>query len=234
VSVTIDDLERQLDNEPPQAILAWAIARFRPRIVLACSFGGPSGMAVLDMVMEIDRTTPVFYLDTGLLFPETYALIERVRNRYGMVPIAVKSPLTVEQQSAEYGEALWSRDPDRCCQLRKVEPQREFLKSYDAWISSIRRDQSTTRSDTRVVHFDPIFGVMKVNPLAHWDERMVWAYIHAHNLDYNQLHDANYASIGCIPCTRPIEPGESLRAGRWSTTGKTECGLHAITERIEQ
>ena len=190
-------------------------------------------MVALDMVMEIDTNTPVYYLDTGLLFPQTYALVDRVAKRYGIAPIRVSTPLSLDEQKNAYGDALWNRNPDACCALRKVAPQREFLKAYDAWISGIRRDQAPTRRSTPVVEVDRQFGIAKINPLAQWDERMVWAYVRAHDLDYNELHDANYASIGCVPCTRAVNPGESLRAGRWSQTGKIECGLHLAAGKDE-
>jgi phosphoadenosine phosphosulfate reductase len=222
----LTEAARDLEDAAPQAVLAWALARYSPRITLACSFGGPTGMVALDMVMEIDRTIPVYYLDTGLLFEQTYALVARVRERYGIDPIGVRSALTVEAQASEYGDALWSRDPDACCNLRKVLPQRDYLKGYDAWISGLRRDQSATRKQTPVVQWDAQFGLVKINPFVSWDERMIWTYIRAHDLPYNELHEAGYPSVGCIPCTRAVKPGEDARAGRWSGFTKTECGLH--------
>jgi len=225
-ALALEEAARKLEAESPQAILQWAIETYRPRIVLACSFGGPTGMAALDMVMSIDRTTPVYYLDTGLLFPQTYALIERVRERYGISPIGAAPELSLAQQSQTYGPNLWERDPDLCCSLRKVAPQKTFLASYDAWVSGIRRDQATTRATTPVVQWDERFGLVKINPFASWDERMVWTYVRAHDLPYNGLHDREYPSLGCIPCTRAIKPREDQRAGRWDGFTKTECGLH--------
>jgi phosphoadenosine phosphosulfate reductase len=134
--------------------------------------------------------------------------------------------MTVAQQAAEYGEALWERDPDRCCELRKVIPQRELLKGFDAWITGLRRDQASTRKTTPVVARDNKFGIAKIAPLARWDERDVWRYIYEHDVPYNQLHDRGYPSIGCTNCTRTVAPGEDPRAGRWSGFAKTECGLH--------
>jgi phosphoadenosine phosphosulfate reductase len=219
----------RFDAVAPQEILEWAIARYRPRIVLACSFGGPTGMVALDMVMNIDRTIPVYYLDTALLFPETYDLVERVSARYGITPIAVKPTISLIEQAFLHGDKLWERDPDACCALRKVEPQREFLKKYDAWITGIRRDQSATRRETPVVQFDEQFGIAKISPLTHWDERMIWTYLRAHDVPYSALHDQGYPSAGCTPCTRAVKPGEDLRAGRWAGSDKTECGLHTVS-----
>jgi phosphoadenosine phosphosulfate reductase len=222
----LERVAARLDAVPPQEILEWALARYQPRIVLACSFGGPTGMVALDMVMSIDRSTPVYFLDTGLLFPQTYELLDRVSERYGITPIGVKPTLSLLEQAFLHGDKLWERNPDACCAIRKVEPQRDFLTQYDAWISGIRRDQSATRKETPVVQFDQQFGIAKISPLAHWDERMIWTYIRAHDLPYNELHDRNYPSVGCVPCTRAIQTGEDLRAGRWSGREKTECGLH--------
>ena len=225
----LDDLDhaaRELEESSPQEILAWAMATYRPKITLACSFGGPTGMVLLDMVMRIATETPVFYLETGFLFPETHQLIELSKRKYGIAPQAVQTRLTAAQQAAAYGEALWERDPDRCCELRKVLPQREALQGYDAWITGLRRDQASTRQATPVVAWDKKFGLVKLCPLARWDERAVWRYIYDHDVPYNQLHDQGYPSIGCTNCTRPVAPGEDLRAGRWSGFTKTECGLH--------
>jgi phosphoadenosine phosphosulfate reductase len=225
----LDDLQRlggQLETASPQEILAWALETYTPRITLACSFGGPSGMALLDMVMRLDPSIRVFYLDTGLLFAETYALAAEAQRRYGITPRAVRPGLTLAQQSAQFGDALWARDPDHCCELRKVIPQRKALKGYDAWITGLRRDQASTRRGIAVVEWDNKFGLAKVNPLATWDERDVWRYIDAHNVPYNPLHDRGYPSIGCTHCTRPVAAGEDMRAGRWSGFEKLECGLH--------
>jgi phosphoadenosine phosphosulfate reductase len=207
--------------------LEWAVTVYRKRIVLACSFGGPSGMVLVDLLHEIDPSVPVYYLDTGLLFPETYELVERVRQRYGIEPVAVAPELNVSEQAAAYGEALWSRDPDLCCDLRKVRPQRKFLTKYSAWITGLRRDQSGDRGDIKAVEWDPQFsGQVKINPLAAWSEAECWDYIRAHDVPYNPLHDAAYPSLGCVPCTRSVRKGEGARAGRWPGFEKTECGLH--------
>lgn len=210
----------------PLDTLKWAIGRYRPRIVVSVSFGGPTSVVVLDIVMSIDRATPVSYLDPGFLFPETYALIARVSERYGVSPIRLMPELSVSEQADIYGDRLWERDPDACCAMRKVEPQKAFLSSYDAWITGLRRDQSPTRAQTAIVEDDGRFGLVKINPLAAWDEDMVWAYIRAHDLPYNELHDRGYPSLGCTNCTKRVESADSLRAGRWSGLDKTECGLH--------
>lgn len=224
-----EDLARvaaELEGRSPQDIIAWAVQEFAPEIALACSFGGISGMALLDMAVRIEPRIEVFYLDTELLFPETYAVRDRAAERYGIRPVGYRSRLTLEEQAQRYGDALWSRDPDRCCELRKVEPNRRALAGKRAWISGLRRDQSPTRKATPVVEWDAKFGLVKVNPLAAWTERDVWAYIVENDVPYNPLHDRGYPSIGCIHCTKPVRPGDDPRSGRWQGFEKTECGLH--------
>jgi phosphoadenosine phosphosulfate reductase len=225
----LEQLSREFETYSPQRVMEWAVQTYRPRLVVSCSFGGSTGMAIVDMVMKIDRSVPVAYLDTGLLFAETYELIETIAKRYGIDPVAIVPPQTVDQQNAAHGDALWARDPQRCCDLRKVEPQRAFLHDYDAWITGLRRDQSETRQATPVVSWDTKFNMAKICPLATWDERAVWGYLQANGVPYNPLLTRGYASIGCTHCTRPIDAGEDARAGRWSGFDKTECGLHVPT-----
>jgi phosphoadenosine phosphosulfate reductase len=218
-------MTQDFENLPPQEILAWAASAYRGRLALACSFGGPSGSVLVDMIAKIDEHVPVYYLNTGLLFAETLDLVERVRERYGITARAVKPELSLEAQEDRYGSALWERDPDQCCKLRKVEPQRDYLRGFDAWISGIRRDQGETRKDVPVMGPDK-FGRTKINPLAAWTEEMVWAYIEKHDVPYNVLLKRGYRSIGCTVCTVPIAQHDRLRAGRWKGFNKLECGLH--------
>ncbi|HEU4683933.1 MAG TPA: phosphoadenylyl-sulfate reductase [Nitrospira sp.] len=217
-----------LEQKQPDEILAAAIARYVPRIVLACSFGAED-VVLVDMIHRLNPAVPLFYLDTDFLFPETYATRDRVIAQYNLQPaqvVQVKSLLTPEQQAREFGDALWSRDPDRCCELRKVEPLTRVLKGYDAWITGIRRDQAPTRANAKTIEWDPRFHLVKINPLARWSWSDVWTYIRIHEVPYNELHDRNYPSIGCTHCTSPVMPGEDPRAGRWKNLAKTECGLH--------
>ena len=214
-------------KQPPE-IVAAAIERYEPKIVLACSFGAED-VVLVDMVHSINPSVPLFYLDTEFLFPETYATRDRVIERYQLKPeqvIQVKSLLTPEHQAAQHGEALWTRHPDQCCELRKVEPLTRVLKRFDAWITGIRRDQSPTRANAQLIEWDQKFQLVKVNPLAKWTWEDVWTYIRTHEVPYNELHDHHYPSIGCTHCTSPVMPGEDSRAGRWKNFTKTECGLH--------
>jgi phosphoadenosine phosphosulfate reductase len=213
-------------HERAERIVREALERHPGRVALAVSFGGPSGMALLDLTLRLDRSIPVYYLDTGLLFPETYGLVERAARHYGIAPIAVKPELSLEAQAERYGEALWETDPDRCCALRKVAPQRAFLRGFDAWLTAIRRAQSTTRTGVDPISWDGAAEVSKVSPLFDWSDEEVWEYIGAHGVPVNALHFDGYPSIGCVPCTRRVAPGEDARAGRWAGFLKTECGLH--------
>jgi phosphoadenosine phosphosulfate reductase len=223
---TLAAWNEQLEGKAPQEILRWASERFQPGLTLACSFGGPSGMVLLDMIMSIDPGVEVFYLDTDFLFPETYALRDACERKYNFKAIGYKSLLTVAEQAAKFGDALWARDPDACCALRKVEPNERALAGKSAWISGIRRDQSATRRDVHIVEWDDKFQLVKFNPLAAWTEDEVWDYIRDNRVPYNILHEQNYPSIGCTNCTKPVAPGDDPRSGRWQGFDKTECGIH--------
>ncbi|MSQ61560.1 MAG: phosphoadenylyl-sulfate reductase [Dehalococcoidia bacterium] len=220
------ELNARLEGQSPQDILSWAFAAFGERVTLACSFGGVSGMALLDMSVKLNPAVRVFYLDTDVLFPETYELEKRTAERYGIQPIAFRPLITLHEQAQKHGDALWSSDPDACCAIRKVEPNKRALEGMDAWISGLRRDQSETRSTVRPLDWDKKFGLVKVSPLASWADKDVWRYIMANDVPYNPLHDRGYPSIGCTHCTRAVKEGEDPRAGRWAGTDKDECGLH--------
>ena len=216
------------EAKQPQDMLAYAIEKYQPKIVLACSFGAED-VVLVDMVHRINPAVPLFYLDTDFLFPETYATRERVIEQYELRPaqvIQVKSLLTPQQQAESYGEELWTREPDRCCHLRKVEPLTRVLKGYSAWITGIRRDQAPSRANAGLIEWDQKFELVKINPLARWTSADVWTYIKVYEVPYNPLHDQNYPSIGCTYCTAPVAPGDDPRAGRWKNFAKTECGLH--------
>jgi phosphoadenylyl-sulfate reductase (thioredoxin) len=165
-------------------------------------------------------------LDTGVLFPETYELWRKLEAKYGVAIEAVQPDLTLDQQAARLGARLWESDPDQCCAVRKVAPLRQALRGKDAWITSIRRDQTTDRATSRMVERDAKFGLVKVNPLVTWSAEDVKTYLRAHDVPTNPLHEQGYPSIGCMPCTSPVVPGEDPRSGRWRGRGKTECGLH--------
>ncbi|MDI3299005.1 MAG: phosphoadenylyl-sulfate reductase [Bacillota bacterium] len=225
----LEELERvaaELETAPPEEILRWAVGRYAPAIALATSFGAED-MVLLDMLARIQERPRAFFLDTGLHFPETYALRDRVLASYPNLALEVMQPaITVRQQAEAYGPALWRRDPDLCCALRKVEPLERALRQLSAWVTGLRREQAPTRRGIRVVEWDRRHGLVKVNPLARWSRGEVWRYIREHGLPCHELHDRGYPSIGCQPCTTPVAEGEEPRAGRWRGLAKTECGLH--------
>jgi phosphoadenosine phosphosulfate reductase len=214
----------ELEAMPAEEVLRWAHAEFGDRLCLSCSWQKQSSVLV-HMVSELGLDIDVIELDTQLFFKETYETRERIVERYGLKLIRPEV-LTVAEQHKREGPNLWESDPDRCCSIRKVEPLIQALEPYDAWISGIRRDQSPSRASARKVEASGRYGVWKIQPLADWDEKRVWAYIVANEIPYNPLHDAGYRSIGCIPCTRPTRPDEEERAGRWAGSDKLECGIH--------
>ena len=226
--VTDEDLKAisaELESEPPEAVLRWAFREFGPDVALATGFGA-EGCVLIDMVARITNGARIFYLDTDLLFPETYALIEQLEARYGIRFERRATRLSLSAQAAEYGERLWERQPDLCCQLRKVEPLKEVLTGLRAWVTAIRRDQTPARAHAGIVERDRKFDLIKINPLATWAAQDVWEYITQYNVPYNPLYDHGYGSIGCAPCTTLVQIGENPRAGRWRGSTKTECGLH--------
>ena len=222
---TLQVVNEAFETQTPQDVLAYAIGTYFPDIVLASSFGAED-VVLIDMAHRINPKTPILYLDTDFLFKETYETRDRLVHKYGIAPIQVKSLLAPEQQAEKFGNKLWERQPDECCNQRKVEPLTRALKGYKAWITGIRREQSPTRASAKLVEWDPKFELVKLNPLAKWKWQDVWTYIKLYEVPYNPLHDQNYPSIGCTYCTRPVQPGEDARAGRWAGFAKTECGLH--------
>ncbi|SDO58166.1 phosphoadenylyl-sulfate reductase [Alkalicoccus daliensis] len=212
-------------NKGADTILQWAYDAYGSDLVYACSFGA-EGIVLIDMIAKIKEDAHIVFLDTGVHFKETYELIEKVKKRYPSLKIEMKQPeLTIAAQASQYGEELWKTDPNQCCYIRKILPLEEALTGVPAWISGLRREQSESRKNTNFVNKDERFHSVKVCPLIYWTWDDVWNYIQEHHLDYNELHDRGYPSIGCAPCTTAVETGDS-RGGRWQGTMKTECGLH--------
>jgi len=221
--------EAQLHAESwnPQQVLVWAFETFGNEVAISSAFGA-EGMVLIDMASRVRKDFRVFTVDTEFLFPETYSLIDRIEHKYKIKIERVFSLLSPEEQERVHGAALWSRDPDQCCNLRKVEPLRRKLSELGAWITSIRRDQTSFRNGAHKIEWDAKFGLVKVNPIADWSSKQVWRYLREQGVPYNALHDQSYPSIGCTHCTRAVRPGEDPRAGAWPGTAKTECGLHII------
>jgi phosphoadenosine phosphosulfate reductase len=190
-----------------QEVLAQAVERHHPRLVMACSFQKEESV-LIDMLMEIEPQARVFTIDTGVLFPETYDVWRAVEERYG---------LKVEVQDAA---GPWSAE--NCCGEAKVAGLNRALEGAEAWITGVRREQSPTRANAEQVERDEVRGIWKFNPLVDWSEKDVWSYLHERELPYHPLHDQGYASIGCAPCTLP----GSGREGRWAGSDKIECGIH--------
>jgi phosphoadenosine phosphosulfate reductase len=209
-----------LEHLDATGVLAFMVDRFHPRLAVACSFQKEASV-VLDLLLKIAPDAHVFTLDTHVLFPETYATWRAVEQRYG-ITVEVHQGPSLARQASLHGDRLWERDPDACCDLRKVQPLNRALADVDAWVAGLRRDQSPSRAKTPKLAWDAKHDRWKFNPLADWTDKDVWRYIAEHDLPYNPLHDEGYSSIGCTPCT---VAGEG-REGRWAGTGKLECGLH--------
>jgi phosphoadenosine phosphosulfate reductase len=217
---------RSLEAATPPEIIRWAVDRFGEKLTMATAFG-PEGCLIIHWLASIAPKTFVFNLDTGYQFPETLDLRDRIAKRYG-IEVALEGPgSSVEVYERQHGGPLYRTDPDRCCADRKLAVVTRVLAAFGAWMSGIRRDQSPDRAAAPIVGWDHKFGVVKISPLANWTKSQVWDAIVREDVPYNPLHDKGYVSIGCAPCTRAVTFGEDERAGRWSGSVKTECGLHS-------
>lgn len=220
-------VEKVIEAHPDYLdILKWAFNEYDDELVYACSFGA-EGVVLTDLINKVNKKADIIFLDTGLHFPETYGLIDKVKQRYPSLNIImVKPKLSLESQTEKYGKNLWSVNPNQCCYLRKVAPLKDALKEVKAWISGLRREQSPTRKNTKFINKDEKFQKIKICPLIHWSWDDIMSYINLNDLPYNPLHDKGFPSIGCAPCTHPVSDSEDPRAGRWAGHTKIECGLH--------
>ncbi|MGY4690585.1 phosphoadenylyl-sulfate reductase [Salibacterium sp. K-3] len=222
----IEEVNEYLEGKSARDVIRWSYDNYGDDLVYACSFGA-EGMVLIDLISKVKPDATVVFLDTDFHFKETYELIDRVKERYPSMNINMLRPKwTPEEQAEQEGPRLWETNPDRCCGIRKLEPLENELSRYHAWMSGLRREQSPSRKNTQFVNEDNRFSSVKICPLIHWTWEDVWMYIEAFNLPYNELHDQNYPSIGCMQCTAKVLEGDDLRSGRWSGQGKTECGLH--------
>lgn len=219
------EINQYFAERPLNDLLAWSLATFGSRAALVTSFG-PTGMVVLDHLAKLNPGVKIITIDTDFLFEETYALRERVQRRYPIQLEIRKSTLTPAVQAQLYQPQLWQVNPDLCCHLRKVIPLAEVLQGYDAWLTGLRRDQASTRTELPLVTWDTKHNLVKINPLANWSRSQVWNYLLENDVPYNYLHDLGYASIGCTHCTRPSNDPADERAGRWQDHDKVECGIH--------
>ncbi|XRQ13587.1 phosphoadenylyl-sulfate reductase [Actinomadura welshii] len=212
-----------LEGAPTLEIIRWAAATFGDRICLTSSM---SDAALIHLVSKVKPGIDVLFVDTGYHFAETIGTRDAVEAVYPVNVINVTPSRTVEEQEAALGPRLFGRNPDLCCHLRKVEPLGRALEGYMAWVSGIRRDETASRRDRRVVEWDRKRGMVKVNPILDWTQEDMDNYIEDNGVLVNPLHYDGYPSIGCAPCTSPVAPGEDPRSGRWAGMGKTECGIH--------
>jgi len=228
----IESLKNKIKGKNPQEIIAWFLQEFKGKIALSNSMGAED-QVLTDMICKIDKSTSIFTLDTGRIFPETYDLIDRTNQRYGIqIKVYFPKPEQVEAMVNEKGVNLFFNSIEnrkQCCHIRKIGPLKRAFSDLDLWICGLRREQSVTRTDVDVLEWDEINGLLKLNPIVDWTEDQMWDYIKENKVPYNRLHDQGFPSIGCQPCTRAIEKGEDVRAGRWwwEDADSKECGLHA-------
>ena len=232
----VRDIDTEIgEDSPPERVVAWMLGRFAGRRLVMTTAFGMEGCALIDMIARHDVPLDVLYLDTGFLFRETLELRDRLAQRYPRLRFENRGiALTPEAQDALYGPELWARNPDACCELRKVEPMRQALAGVDVWVTGLMRSQSASRAGLRVAEWDWKYQLLKVHPLAGWDRARVWDYVRQQNVPYNELHDRGYPTLGCTHCTLPVAgnvTGEYTREGRWRWLEKNECGLHHIVGR---
>lgn len=227
----IHSLNQRLENLDTEDVLRFFLMEYKGEICFSSSLGAED-QVITQMIAGIDKETPVFTLDTGRMFQETYDLLDITQKRYGIgIEIFFPEKEKVEEMVNAKGINLFYESIENrklCCHIRKIEPLKRALQNYDLWISGLRREQSITRENASLVEWDSINEKIKINPLINWTLDEVWLYIHQYNIPYNALHDKGYPSIGCLPCTRAVEPGEDIRAGRWwwEQPEYKECGLH--------
>ncbi len=227
----VDRLNQRFEQSDPQEILEYFLTHFKDKIAFASSLGAED-QVITEMMASIDPAARIFTLDTGRMFPESYDVIERSIARYKIkIEIFFPEREAVEKMVNEKGINLFYESIENrkhCCHIRKIEPLNRALSGLDVWISGLRKSQSVTRTEIKLVEWDENHSMIKVNPLINWNEEQVWDYIKQNNIPYNRLHDQGFPSIGCQPCTRAVQPGEDVRAGRWwwEEVHHKECGLH--------
>ena len=228
---SIAQFNQQFSGKTPEEVLTFFLQAFRGRIALSSSLSIEDQM-LTDLIAKTDPTTRIFTLDTGRLFPETYSLIERTRMKYPItLEVFFPEASEVEKMVKEEGINLFYAGIEqrkRCCNVRKMQPLKRAFQGLEVWICGLRKEQSVTRHDMQMVEWDAQNQLIKLNPLIDVTEEQVWDYIKANQVPYNKLHDKGFPSIGCQPCTRAVEPGEDIRAGRWwwENPEHKECGLH--------
>lgn len=227
----IEQLNLQFEGKSPEEVLSYFLAEYKGRIALSSSLS-IEDQVLTDLIVKIDKGTRIFTLDTGRLFPETYSLMERTNLKYDIrLEVFFPDYREVEKMVKTEGVNLFYKGIDQrktCCRVRKLEPLKRAFKGLDLWICGLRKEQSVTRHEVQLIEWDEGNQLVKLNPLINFTEEEVWDYIKKYKVPYNELHDQGFPSIGCQPCTRAIEPGEDVRAGRWwwENPEHKECGLH--------
>ena len=219
--IPLAELQERLEGMSAEESIAWVLDRFGRRAVFATSFQKTSSV-IVDIAHRFDPAARFFYLDTEVLFDESYATRDALEKRYG-ITFERYAGISLSEQERLHGANLWARHPDACCGIRKVEPMKEALTGARCWVAGLRRSDSQARSKTPKFAWDKRFGLWKLNPLVDWTETQLWNHIRENNVPYNELHDQGYPSIGCTHCTSPAIGG---RDGRWAGTDKTECGIN--------
>jgi phosphoadenosine phosphosulfate reductase len=231
------ELNSEWSGRPPEAVLRIAAETFDDEGIAFSTSLGVEDQLITDLLHRERLDIPLFTLDTGRLPQETYDLLDETRRRYGLqVDVLFPEASSVERMVSQHGPNLFYESIEKrreCCRVRKIEPLKRRLSTLGAWICGLRREQSVTREGIGVVEWDESFGLFKINPLVDASEASVWEYVRKHDVPYNSLHDRSYPSIGCAPCTRAVEPGEDVRAGRWwwEQAEQRECGLHRHEEQ---
>lgn len=228
----VKNLNREFERSSPEDILAWVSGNLGRSVALATSFQ-VQGMVVLDMFAKADPEARIFTLDTGRLHSHTYDVMDRTREKYNInIEVLFPDTTEVEEMVSSRGVNLFYKSVENrrlCCQVRKTNPLNGYLKTLDAWITSIRADQTEQRAESSKFEIDYLHGrMLKINPILDWTIDQVWDYVRKNDVPYNKLHDMGYPSIGCAPCTRAVEEGEDPRAGRWwwEQDSDKECGIH--------
>ncbi len=229
-SFDFEKLNDEFEARKPAEIIAWAVKEFAPKFAMTSSFGPESGV-LLHMASRVDPSIPVLFLETGYHFPETLAYRDQLVKMFGLKNI-INLRADSEKKAkvvAQYDGVPYEKNPDLCCQINKVEPLDAALKGYDAWMSGIRRHQTDFRKSVRILELYE-GGMYKISPLANMNSRDTWWYLKEHNIPQHPLYEKGYMSIGCWPCTRPIQAGDDERSGRWAGKSKKECGIHTFKE----
>jgi phosphoadenosine phosphosulfate reductase len=217
-------LAARFEEVDPIEILRWAVRTYAPDAALTCSFQH-EGVVLAHMLQSVAPETPIVFINTGYHFPETLAYRDLLVERYHFNLIEVGPAVSKEEVERQHGPELFRHDPDRCCEINKVEPLRRALRGVRAWINGRRRDQAATRHTLPILEELPN-GIVKINPLVRWAAKDTYEYMTRYELPMNPLFEQGYTSIGCAPCTRPVLAGEDERAGRWAGRTKIECGIH--------